>query len=68
MNAETQIPTTVDLAASYEESGVRDVLRELDETLIGLAPVKKRIKEAFKVFDGLLRRMRHVVSRLDIVL
>ena len=45
MNAETQIPTTVDLAASYGESGVRDVLRELDETLIGLAPVKKRIKE-----------------------
>lgn len=38
-------PTTVDLAASYEESGVRDVLRELDETMIGLAPVKQRIKE-----------------------
>lgn len=38
-------PTTVDLAASFEESGVKDVLRELDETMIGLAPVKQRIRE-----------------------
>ena len=59
MNAETQIPTTVDLAASYEESGVRDVLRELDETLIGLAPVKKRIKEtaALLLVDRARREM-----------
>ncbi len=28
-----------------EESGVADVLRELDQDLIGLAPVKKRIRE-----------------------
>ncbi|MRX51207.1 CbbX protein [Paracoccus sp. S-4012] len=37
--------THVDLTASFEESGVRDVLRELDEALIGLAPVKSRIRE-----------------------
>ncbi len=35
----------VDLARELKESGVADVLRELDEELIGLAPVKKRIRE-----------------------
>jgi probable Rubsico expression protein CbbX len=38
-------PTTVDLRAEYETSGVRAVLDELDRTLIGLAPVKTRIRE-----------------------
>lgn len=38
-------PTHVGLAASFGESGVRDVLRELDDTLIGLEPVKSRIRE-----------------------
>jgi SpoVK/Ycf46/Vps4 family AAA+-type ATPase len=36
---------TVDLAAEYEASGVREVLEELDRELIGLAPVKERIRE-----------------------
>jgi probable Rubsico expression protein CbbX len=36
---------TVDLAAEYEASGVREVLEELDRELIGLAPVKQRIRE-----------------------
>ena len=47
MNAETQVvtPKTVDLAASFDESGVAEVLRELDEALVGLAPVKQRIRE-----------------------
>ena len=35
----------VDLAADYRSSGVADVLEELDRELIGLAPVKKRIRE-----------------------
>ena len=38
-------PQTIDLAAEYEESGVAEVLDELDRTLIGLAPVKQRIRE-----------------------
>jgi probable Rubsico expression protein CbbX len=38
-------PTSVDLAAEYEASGVADVLRDLDENLIGLGPVKQRIRE-----------------------
>jgi probable Rubsico expression protein CbbX len=43
--AETQAPPTVDLRKEFETSGVRDVLAELDRDLIGLAPVKKRIRE-----------------------
>jgi probable Rubsico expression protein CbbX len=52
-------PTHVDLAASFEESGVRDVLRELDETLIGLEPVKSRIREtaALLLVDKARRQM-----------
>lgn len=38
-------PTEIDLRSEFESSGVADVLRELDEELIGLAPVKKRIRE-----------------------
>ena len=45
MQADTAAPKTVDLAAEYESSGVAEVLRELDEELIGLAPVKQRIRE-----------------------
>jgi len=37
--------TAIDLKAEYESSGVKDVLEELDRDLIGLAPVKKRIRE-----------------------
>lgn len=36
---------TIDLAAEYEASGVREVLEELERDLIGLAPVKQRIRE-----------------------
>ncbi|MEZ5797047.1 MAG: CbbX protein [Paracoccaceae bacterium] len=35
----------IDLRAEFEESGVRAVLDELDAELIGLAPVKARIRE-----------------------
>ncbi|GHE00826.1 CbbX [Defluviimonas sp. 20V17] len=43
--ASPSLPQSVDLAAAFEESGVRDVLKELDDTMIGLAPVKQRIRE-----------------------
>ncbi|RQP07099.1 MAG: CbbX protein [Paracoccus sp. BP8] len=36
---------TVDLKAEYESSGVRGILDELDRELIGLTPVKQRIRE-----------------------
>ncbi|GAB4368508.1 MAG: CbbX protein [Kiloniellaceae bacterium] len=37
--------TAIDLKAEYESSGVKEILEELDRDLIGLAPVKKRIRE-----------------------
>ncbi len=37
--------TAVDLHKEFEDSGVKDVLDELDRTLIGLEPVKTRIRE-----------------------
>jgi probable Rubsico expression protein CbbX len=40
-----ETPERVDLRAEFENSGVRAVLEELDHELIGLAPVKARIRE-----------------------
>jgi len=37
--------TRVDLAADFRESGVGEILAELDRELIGLKPVKQRIRE-----------------------
>lgn len=60
-NTATKIepPTSVDLAAAFEQSGVREVLQELDDTMIGLAPVKQRIKEtaALLLVDQARRQM-----------
>lgn len=55
----TERPTGVDLAAAYEESGVREVIRELDDTMIGLGPVKQRIREtaALLLVDQARRQM-----------
>jgi len=43
--AETSAPDTVDLEAAYEASNVQEVLDKLDRELVGLAPVKQRIRE-----------------------
>ncbi len=46
MNDESPAPpTSIDLRAEYESSGAREVLEELDRELIGLKPVKDRIRE-----------------------
>ena len=42
---DAEAPLTVDLLADFESSGARDVLEELDRELIGLKPVKDRIRE-----------------------
>jgi probable Rubsico expression protein CbbX len=44
---EAQAPTRtrVDLVGLFRESGIGDVLAELDRDLVGLAPVKTRIRE-----------------------
>jgi len=39
------VPETVDLARDFRESGVGEVLAELDRELVGLKPVKQRIRE-----------------------
>jgi probable Rubsico expression protein CbbX len=41
----TSAPATVDLQAIVRESNVAEVLDQLDRELIGLAPVKRRIRE-----------------------
>jgi probable Rubsico expression protein CbbX len=53
------VPETVDLRAEYESSGVREVLDALDAELVGLAPVKDRIREtaALLLVDRARRRM-----------
>ena len=39
------MPSSIDLAAAYADSGVGAVLEQLDRELIGLLPVKTRIRE-----------------------
>ncbi len=39
------MPSSIDLAAAYADSGVNEVLEQLDQDLIGLVPVKTRIRE-----------------------
>lgn len=45
MDGDTPLPTTVDLRAEYESSGVKDLLDDLDHEMIGLKPVKQRLRE-----------------------
>ncbi|TIU00375.1 MAG: CbbX protein [Mesorhizobium sp.] len=53
------IPAAIDLREEFETSGVKDVLAELDRDLIGLAPVKRRIREtaALLLVERARRRM-----------
>ena len=37
--------SSIDLASIYRESGVSEILVQLDKELVGLQPVKTRIKE-----------------------
>ena len=50
-------PATIDLDAAYREFGVGEVLEQLDRDLIGLKPVKARIREiaALLLVDKLRR-------------
>ena len=54
-----EIPTSVDLMADYRSSGVAEILDELDRELVGLKPVKQRIREtaALLLVDRARRRM-----------
>ena len=44
-DVENPTPAQVDLHRDFEESGVREILDELDRSLIGLVPVKTRLRE-----------------------
>ena len=52
-------PDTIDLAAEYREAGVADVLDRLDAELVGLAPVKRRVREiaALLLVDRVRQRL-----------
>jgi len=52
-------PVTVDLEAAFRASGVGEVLDELDRQLVGLAPVKRRVREiaALLLVDKLRREL-----------
>lgn len=56
---DSEVPTHVDLRADYDASGIGDVLADLDATMIGLAPVKNRIRETASLLlvDRARRRM-----------
>lgn len=45
MLANPEIPETTDLTADFRDSGVAEILEELDRELTGLKPVKQRIRE-----------------------
>jgi probable Rubsico expression protein CbbX len=44
-SAPPAVPDAVDLREDFKSSGVAEILEELDRELIGLAPVKQRIRE-----------------------
>ncbi len=50
---------TIDLAAEYRDAGVADVLERLDNELVGLAPVKQRVREiaALLLVDRVRQRL-----------
>ncbi len=52
-------PSTVDLRHEFSKTGLPDVLKKLDDELVGLAPVKTRIREiaALLLVDSVRRRM-----------
>lgn len=52
--------TALDIAAALEQSQVLDVLRQLDEELVGLKPVKTRIREIAALL--LMDRMRSQIG------
>ena len=52
-------PASIDLAEDFRESGVAEVLAQLDRELVGLKPVKQRIREtaALLLVDRARKRM-----------
>lgn len=60
MNAPAHLgPATIDLAAEFRDAGVGEVLDALERDLVGLAPVKRRVREiaALLLVDRVRRRL-----------
>ena len=55
-----QDETTVDLRGSYEASGIQKVLDQLDHELVGLKPVKARIREIAALL--VVNKARHLIG------
>jgi probable Rubsico expression protein CbbX len=55
-----QDETTVDLRGSYEASGIQQVLDQLDHELVGLKPVKARIREIAALL--VVNKARHLIG------
>jgi probable Rubsico expression protein CbbX len=55
-----QDETTVDLRGSYESSGIQEVLDKLDHELVGLKPVKARIREIAALL--VVNKARHLIG------
>ncbi len=55
-----QEDTTVDLRGSYEASGIQEVLDQLDHELVGLKPVKARIREIAALL--VVNKARHLIG------
>ena len=51
--------TSIDLAAEFRDAGIGEVLAALDKDLVGLAPVKRRVREiaALLLVDRVRRRL-----------
>jgi probable Rubsico expression protein CbbX len=56
----SRVETTVDLRGSYEASGIKEVLDQLDLELVGLKPVKARIREIAALL--VVNKARHLVG------
>ncbi|GAJ29266.1 CbbX protein [Acidomonas methanolica] len=54
---------TIDLRAEYERSGIREMLDELDRELVGLVPVKRRVRETAALL--LVDRARHALGLVN---
>ena len=55
-----QDETSVDLRGSYEASGIQQVLDQLDHDLVGLKPVKARIREIAALL--VVNKARHLIG------
>ncbi|MDB5028004.1 MAG: ATPase, partial [Candidatus Eremiobacteraeota bacterium] len=45
MDADAEAETRLNITSAYAESNIKEVLDKLDRELVGLAPVKDRIRE-----------------------